>query len=125
MPAKLSEKEKAVKGTAQRCRARGPRSLRIVRRDIRDLRKVISDLTFNVVLARKSLRADGCLIDVLVSDSHGKLERTRRLNPAFKIQTDALKALKSLNRQMDFLSEERDAAEAAQRKTEEDGEFRI
>src|SRR6266478_4954361 len=118
MPAKLSEKEKAARGTAQRCRTREARTLRVLRREIRELRRVISDMAFNVELARKSLRADGCLIEMLVANSHGRLEKTKRLNPAFKIQTDALKTLKSLNRQMDFLYEEREAAEASQKKSD-------
>jgi hypothetical protein len=125
MPAKLTEKEKAVRGTAQRCRARKTRTLRVIRREIRELRRLMLDMAFNVELARKSLRADGFLIEMLVANSHGKHEKTRRLNPAFKIQNDALKALKSLNRQMTILCEEHDAAEAAQQKAEEASEFRI
>ena len=125
MPAKLSEKEKAAKGTAQRCRARQARSSRVIKRDIRELRRVISDMAFNVQLARKSVRTDGCLIEVLVANSNGRLEKTRRVNPAFKIQAHALTALKSLNRQMDFLREEREAAEAEQQRAEEISEFRI
>jgi hypothetical protein len=125
MSAKLSEREKNARGTAQRCRTLQARSLRTVRRDIRELRRAISDMAFNVELSRKSLRADGFLIEMLVANSHGKHEKTRRLNPAFKIQTDALKALKSFNRQMTILCEEREAAEAAQQKAEEASEFSV
>ena len=125
MPAKLTEKEKAVRGTAQRCRAHKTRTLRVIRCEIRELRRLISDMAFNVELARKSLRADGFLIEMLVADSHGKHEKTRRLNPAFKIQTDALNALKGLNRQMTILCEEREAGEAARQKAEEVSEFSI
>jgi hypothetical protein len=125
MPAKLSEREKKARGTAQRCRAREARTLRVIRRQMRELRGVISDMAYNLELSRKSLRADGCLIEVLVANSNGRLEKTRRLNPALKIQTDALKALKSLNRQMDFLCEEREAAEANQKKSDEFSEFSI
>jgi hypothetical protein len=125
MPAKLSEKEKNSRGTAQRCRAREARSLRVIRREIRELRRVISDITFNVELARKSVRDDGVLIEVMVANSNGQFEKTRRVNPAFKIQAQALGILKSLNRQMDFLCEEREAAETKETKADEFSEFRI
>jgi hypothetical protein len=125
MPAKLSEKEKNSRGTAQRCRAREARSLRVIRREMRDLRRVISDITFNVELARKSVRAEGVLIEVLVANSNGRLEKTRRVNPAFKIQHDSLSALKSLKRQFEFLCEEREAAEAKETKADVFSEFRI
>jgi len=125
MPAKLSEKEKAVRGTAQRCRAREARSLRVIRREIRELRRVISDMTFNLQLARKSVQADGVLIEVLVANSNGRFEKSQRLNPAFRIQAHALTALKSLNRQMDFLYEEREAAEATKQRAEQFSEFTI
>jgi hypothetical protein len=65
------------------------------------------------------------LIDVLITNSNGEFEKSRKLNPGFKIQMDAMTALKSLNRQMDFLSEELDAAEAKQKKVEEFSEFRV
>jgi riboflavin biosynthesis pyrimidine reductase len=125
MSAKLREKDKAVRGTAQRCRTRQARSLRIIRREIRDLRTIITDMNFNLQLARKSVRTEGTLIEVLVANSHGQLEKTRRLNPAFKIQFLAVTALRSLNRQMEFLYEEREAAEAKQRKADELSEFSI
>jgi hypothetical protein len=125
MPAKLSEREKKNKGTAQRCRAREARSPRVIRREMRDLRLVIKDMVFNVKLARKCIRVDGTLIEVLITNSNGEFEKSRKLNPSFKIQMDAMTALKSLNRQMDFLSEELDAAEAKQKKTEEFSEFRV
>jgi len=119
MPAKLSEKEKSAKGTAQRCRARKARPLKVIRRDIRELRKVISDVTFNVRLARKCIRAEGTFIETLVTNSSGRFENVRRINPAFKIHLQSLNALKSYNRQLEFLFEEREAAEAKQRKAEE------
>jgi len=83
-------------------------------------------MTYNIQIARKSVRTDGVLIEVTVSDKHGKFEKTRRVNPAFKIQHDALKVLSGLNRRMEYLQEEREQAEAKQRKSEsEESEFRI
>src|SRR5438552_2358004 len=102
MPAKLTQSEKNTRGTAQKCRTHEVRSLRTIRRDMRNLRRVITDMDFNLQLARSSVRADGALIEVLVTSSNGKFEKTRRLNPSFKIQRDALSALKSLNRQFEL-----------------------
>src|SRR6266446_7244331 len=125
MPAKRSEREKKARGTAQKCRAIEARSLRVIRREIRDLRRVISDMAYNLEIARKSVRADGALIEVLVTSSNGRFEKTRRINPAFKIQAQALSALRSLTRQFDLLCEERDTAEANQKKSDEFSEFSI
>ena len=125
MPAKLSDSEKKVKGTAQRCRARQARPLRVIKREMRELRRVISDMIFNVRLARKCIRADGTLIEVLVTDSNGGFAKSRKLNPSFKVQMDAMTALKSLNRQMDFLADELDAAEDKRQKAEEFSEFKV
>ncbi len=82
-------------------------------------------MTFNLQLARKSVQADGVLIEVLVANSNGRFEKSQRLNPAFRIQAHALTALKSLNRQMDFLYEEREAAEATKQRAEQFSEFTI
>jgi|SRR6267378_3949325 len=125
MPAKLSEREKKARGTAQKCRAVEARSLRTIRREIRELRRAIADQQFNLNLARKSVQADGILIEVLVTSSNGRFEKTRRLNPAFKIQAQSMSALRSLTRQFDFLCEELDTAEAVQQKAEEFSEFSI
>jgi hypothetical protein len=80
---------------------------------------------FNIDLARKSIRADGCLIEILVANSNGRLEKTRRVNPSFRVQADALKALKGLSRRMELLEEELDAAATKQKKEEEVSEFSI
>jgi len=125
MPAKLSQREKNSRGTAQKCRALKARPLRVIRSDIRAIQRVIKDMQYNLSIARKSVRADGALIEVVTADSNGRFAKTRRLNPSFKIQREALTALKSLNRQMDFLCEEREAAEAAQHKSAETEEFKI
>src|ERR1700730_5104792 len=106
MPVKLTQREKNLRGTAQKCRATEARSLRAIRKDIRELQRLIGDMAFNLDIARKSVRTDGALIEVLVTNSNGNFEKTRRLNPTFKIQRDALTALKSLNRQLTIRREE-------------------
>src|SRR6266436_1564025 len=106
MPAKLTQSEKNSRGTAQRCRTLQARSLRVVRREIRELRRAISDVSFNLQLARQSVHDDGLLLELVVADSNGKLNRTKKLNPALKIQRESLSALKSLNRQLVLLHEE-------------------
>ena len=107
MPAKLSTKEKLARGTAQRCRMRGPRSLSAIETDLAELRRLIADLNHNLKIARECVRRDGCLIEVTVTNNHGHFEKTRRLNPAFKVQNDAMKLLKSFSRQLELLTDER------------------
>jgi hypothetical protein len=110
MPTKLSQREKEIRGTTQKCRAVKARSMRVVRREIRDLRRLINDIEFNLNLARVSIRTHGVLIEVLRADSNGRIAKTKRLNPAFRVQNDSLKTLKSLDRQMQLLCDEEDAA---------------
>ena len=126
MPPKLSQREKNLRGTAQKCRTEKVRSLRIVRRDIRELRKLITDIRYNLKLARDSVRTDGTLIEVLTTDSNGRVAKTKRLNPAFRVQGDSLKILKGLDRQMTLLSDEEEAAMAEQSKSSDPSdEFQV
>ena len=82
-------------------------------------------MMFNLKIARESVHSEGALIEVLVTSSNGNFEKTRRLNPSFKIQREALTALKSLNRQLLLLDEEKRVAEAKLQKAEESSEFSI
>ena len=125
MPAKLSQREKNLRGTAQKCRAVKARSLRIVRREMRELRKLIMDIRFNLNLARQSIQSDGVLIDTLALDSNGRVAKTRRLNPCFRVLNDSLKTLKILSRQMQLLCDEEDAAMAEQKVSNAHDEFEL
>jgi hypothetical protein len=125
MPAKLTEREKKLKGTAQKCRAVKARSLRTVRQEIRDLRRLINDIRYNLNLARVSIRTDGVLIEVLTTDSNGRIAKSKRLNPAFRVQSDSLKTLKSLDRQMQLLCDEEDAAMTDQKDSNTQDEFEV
>lgn len=125
MPVKLTQKEKNLRGTAQKCRVSEVRSLRVIRKDIRDVKRLISDMSFNLGIARKSLRADGALIEVLVTNSNGNFEKTRRLNPTFKVQRDALTAVKTLNRQLSILREEETQALANKEQADTRSEFAV
>jgi hypothetical protein len=125
MPVKLTQKEKNLRGTAQKCRAAEARSLRAIRKDIRELERLISDMNFNLDIARKSVRTEGALIEVLVTNSNGNFEKTRRLNPTFKIQRDALTALKSLNRQLTILREEETQARGKEQQANTRSEFAV
>lgn len=110
MPQKLSQKEKKLRGTSRRCRVIGPRSLSVINSDLHEVRRVIADLQYNVVLARKSVRTDGVLIETTVTDNHGHFAKAKKLNPAFKVINDSLKLLKSFNRQFQLLTDERELA---------------
>jgi hypothetical protein len=125
MPVKLSEREKNARGTAQKCRTLQARPLKVVRTDIRDLRQIISDVGFNLQLARQSVHDDGLFLEVVVADSNGKLNRTKKITPALKIQREALTSLKSLNRQLVLLHEEEAQGVAKQHTERLSSEFAI
>jgi hypothetical protein len=108
MSLKLSQKEKVIRGTSRRNRVPGPRSLTVIEADLREVRRVIADLQYNVAVARKSVRTDGVLIEVTVTDHHGHFAKSKKLNPAFRVINDSLKLLRSFNRQFELLSDERE-----------------
>src|SRR5258708_40104212 len=123
MPAKLTQREKNARRTAQRCRAVEARSLATIQQEIRELEQIITDMNFNLSLAMKSVKADGIFVELVVTDSNGAFQKTKKLNPAFKIQKEALNALKSLKRQLVLLREEQTQAQDKEKLADRFREF--
>ncbi len=55
------------------------------------------------------------MVATQIADSHGKFTEVQRLNPAVKVQREAMRAIKSLKRQIAELEEEIRATPVADR----------
>jgi ABC-type transporter Mla subunit MlaD len=107
---KLTDAEKLARGTRQKSRAIKPRKRAEIRADIHNVQQCIQDMQHNLTEAAKEIRSLGMFVEVTVSDSSGTAHITRRLNPAFKVQKDAMTALRGLQRHLKMLREEEAAA---------------
>ena len=107
---KLTDAEKQARGTARKGRALKPRKRSEIRADIHEAEICITDMQHNMTEATKSIRTDGMFINTVVTDSSGTAHVTRKLNPAFKIQKDAMTMLRQQRRYITMLREEEAAA---------------
>lgn len=78
MPAPKTDAEKALQGTLRNCRMKAARSSEAIERDMR----------------------------FVAGDHHGKVREVQRLNPAFRIQRDAIRMLLTLRKQSEILKSE-------------------
>lgn len=105
MPPRTTFADKAIKGT-QRKSKDFQRTASEVRADLKDVREGIAAMHHNLQLATAAILTDGMTIETTVTDSHGKAVPTTRVNPAFKVQREALAALRSFKRYLVILQDE-------------------
>lgn len=122
---KLTEAEKVARGTNRKDRAPKVRKRSEIRADMHNVQQCIYDMQHNLTEAAKEIRSLGMFIEVAVTDSSGTAHVTRRLNPAFKVQKDAMTALRGLQRHMKMLREEESAATVKEEKAADESEFKV
>jgi hypothetical protein len=105
MPPRTTFADKKLKGT-QRKSSDTPRTAAEVRNDLKDVREAIAAMHHNLQLATAAILANGMTIETTVTDSNGKTTPTQRVNPAFKVQREALAALRSFKRYLVILQDE-------------------
>lgn len=120
MPAQLSETEKKLRGTQQKCRIRATRAIDKIEADIRQAEKILDAMQTNLQLALDSIERDGLFVVLGALDSNGQLKEAKKLNPAFRIQKDAVSAIRSLSKQLALLDEELATASATNSQHESD-----
>lgn len=116
---KLTVAEKDARGTRQTGRDI-PRPLDEVQQEIREARESLDDMQFNLREAGKAIRKEGVLIDVITRNNGGNEVRTKKLNPACKLQKEMLTAIKSVKRAMVLLREEEQLAQRAAAPVDDD-----
>jgi hypothetical protein len=105
MPPRTTFADKNLKGT-QRKTSDTPRTAAEVRADLKDVRDGIAAMHSNLRLATADILANGMMVETVVTDSHGKATPAQRVNPAFKVQREALSALRSFKRYLVILQDE-------------------
>lgn len=122
MPVKLTERQKKARGTHQQSRALVPRTIEHVREEIADMQTILADMRYTLGLALDEIRERGLMVKTRVLNSNGQAVRVQKVNPALKVQREAMSAIRSLKRQLAGLREEEELA-AAKVSDEEFSEF--
>ena len=106
---KLTIAEKRARGTHQAVRDK-IRPLPEVQAEIFETLESLEDLLYNLHEAGRVIYDEGILIDVIARNSVGQEVRTKKLNPACRLQQDMLNAIKSTQRALVILREEQELA---------------
>lgn len=109
---KLTIGEKEARGTRQTGRDL-PRALDEVQQEVTEVQESMEDMRFNLREAGKAIRKEGVLIDVITRNNGGNEVRTKKLNPACKLQREMLVSLKSAKRALVLLRDEEAQAQKA------------
>jgi hypothetical protein len=120
---RLLESEKQAKGTARKCRALKPRSKKDINEEIKTIQQCLTDMQHNLVLAGQEIKQNGMYVEMEVTDNNGTLQKVKKINPAFKVQREALGALRGLKRHLQLLREEESAAGVKEQQANESNEF--
>ncbi|HLX83142.1 MAG TPA: hypothetical protein VKR59_04555 [Terriglobales bacterium] len=110
---RLSVSEKKARGT-NRADRETVRSLEEVRQEIADALEGVQMMPANLTMAAQGIRAKGMYLLSRATNNKGEVVTTERLNPAFKVQREAMAALKGLRRALVLLREEEQTALAAE-----------
>jgi len=114
MAVKLTQAEKDARGTLRTGRD-VVRPLPEVRAEMTEALESLEDMRFNLREAGKAIRREGVLIDIVTRNNGGSEVRTKKLNPACKLQKDMLSAIKSVKRALVLLREEEQLALKAEK----------
>jgi hypothetical protein len=106
---KLTVEEKQLRGTHQAVRDT-IRPLPEVRAEVTEALESLEDMRFNLRESGKAIRAEGVRIDIVTRNNSGNEVRTKKLNPAFKVQREAMTAIKNIKRFLVLLREEEQIA---------------
>jgi hypothetical protein len=107
---KLTIGEKQARGTHQPIRD-NIRPLAEVRAEMTEALESLEDMRFNLTESGKAIRREGVLIDIVTRNNGGNEVRTKKLNPACKLQKEMLSAIKSVKRALVLLREEEQLAQ--------------
>jgi hypothetical protein len=105
----LTIAEKKARGTHQACLDPN-RPLSEVRAEMTEALESLDDMRHNLHESGKAIRQEGVLIDIITRNNAGNEVRTKKLNPACKLQKDMLSAIKSVKRALVLLREEEQIA---------------
>jgi len=111
MAPKLTIAEKEARGTRTKADLARVRPLLEVQEEINDTMVSLDDARYNLRKAGEAIRKYGVLIDVVTRNNGGDEVRTKKLNPACRLQRDMLTAIKAIKRALVLLREEETLAQ--------------
>src|SRR5258708_3047937 len=107
MPAhRKTRKEKELVGTLRQSREAARTKPSDPHTELEDAREALEAMKQNMRQATQQISAKGLMVTTQIADSHGKFTDVQRINPAIKVQREALRAISSLKRQISQLEEE-------------------
>lgn len=123
MPPRKSSKEKEARGTLRKAREHQRPRAADPQAELEDAREALEAMRQNLRMATAELRERGLMVQTTITDSHGKPVVVERLNPALKVQREAMRAITSLKKQIQQLEEETQQKKQAEEDSEEWKEF--
>jgi hypothetical protein len=87
------------------------------------MERAIDDMHFVLSLTVGEIRKHGLMFTLTILDSHGAPVKTKRANPALKVQKDAMSPLRTLKRMVVLLREEEALTAAKENAASEFEEF--
>lgn len=107
MPAlRKTKREKELNGTLRKDREAARTKPSDPRSELQDAREALEAMKQNMRQATQLLAENGLMVTTLIANTHGKFTEVQRVNPAVKVQREAMRAIKSLKRQVVELEEE-------------------
>jgi len=107
----LTIAEKEARGTHLRHMDPTPRDLAEIRDEIADAIEGLENMRANLKMAGQGIREKGMYLLVRTTNNQGATVERENLNPAFKVQREAMTAIKNIKRFLVLLREEENIAQ--------------
>jgi uncharacterized protein GlcG (DUF336 family) len=120
-----SKREKELYGTLKKSREAARTKPSDPQTEMEDAREALEAMKQNMRQATQQIAESGLMVTTQIADSHGKFTDVQRVNPAVKVQREAMRAIKSLKRQIAELQEEINEQEKNKQQAEDAEEFAI
>ncbi len=101
-----TKKQKELLGTLRKAREEARTKPSDPQSELQDAREALEAMKQNMRQATQQIAEKGLMVATMIADSHGKFTEVQRVNPAVKVQREAMRAIKSLKRQIVELEEE-------------------
>jgi hypothetical protein len=109
LPLTIAEKE--ARGTREKHMDPRPRDLAEIREEIADAIEGLADMRANLKMAGQGIRSKGMYLPIKTTNNQGNTVEREALNPAFKVQREAMTAIKNIKRFLVLLREEEQIAQ--------------
>lgn len=106
----LTVAEKEARGTREKHMDPKPRDLNEIREEIADALEGLGDMRANLKMAGQGIRSRGMYLPIKTTNNQGNTVEREALNPAFKVQREAMTAIKNIKRFIVLLREEEELA---------------